>query len=213
MIYVNRSELPPILKELDFLHARLDPRVFNQEDFGAFNRSLRLCTEGFGTSLDKNHQAQLATHWLNRFEHLLSHASKRTLTFPAYQMQTLASIILNNGFLHEAVANDKHARILANLIIRRVNLRDEFDLVEEHGPIENLLQQWGKEPPEGVLQRTPNVVDFIYGKGVWDLYAPDANPNANLAQHFWDIGLPVQGQINQSNKKLIDTPNIPQDML
>lgn len=211
MLIVNRSDLPPLLKELDFLHSRLDPLIYKPEDFGAFNRSLRLCTEGFGNSSDKNHQAQLATHWLNRFHYLLSHASTNTLPFPSHQMEVLVSIIINHGFIDEIVANANYARILANLALRKINLRYEFDLGEE-GAMDNLLAKWATELPKEVLKSTPCAVDFIYGKGAWDLYAPDVPANCNVAQHFWNIGLPVQGQLNQKNIMYVTIPTIPQDM-
>lgn len=152
----------------------------------------------------------------------VAHSYLRVLTIGIIQLDSVNDIsraadrffeiLTDYELVKDVLTTSEHERYFGYICVARAIGAERGTLYKNTENLRRIFQEWlGRKPASGTLKSTPSLVDFLYGPGVWELYATDANHVDLIPKHFLTLGLSIRPE--QSILTKDSTVLLPSNML
>lgn len=151
-------------------------------------------------SKDKSVREELAQLWIHHVE--LQRMRGVIADAPISSISTLFSFLYDADIAQNILAINNNHKALAAAILQAVVMtrEDPVEVIFEEATF--VLNVWSGNTLNTAIMRSPaETADYLYGKGVWDLYRPDVNHDIELPARLFTDNVDVNGAVNTMGKQ------------
>lgn len=184
-------ELLSALSSVISTHLKLETDK-SAEAHRQFYAALTYATREFEGKHDTTLASYVCQYWLRYFSTTLVNSSYHEGY--CYDMDSFIELALNHGLTQSLVEEEKPARVLAVVVGARVIVHADGTPHQEHNNVKKVLKAWFEQPvPDDAVNTLAGCIDYLYGPGVWALYAADVEWQDDIIGYLYKQGLQPVG--------------------